>query len=197
MPIVYNPRVYTGQISYDDLLNKPFYEIATPQSGVIEWNGEPTDNFVSFDGEVYYLISPATPYVEDLVNATFTDASGMTIATISESNCYELVSGMVIVQIGGAVVLVVNYTDGFTLADGTQFPLKGIYAQRITGATFPLKLTKAEGNFSTYEIQKIDKKYLPQTCIAISQEELQSVDLSQYEAGTIFVVYSESGTLGG
>ena len=187
-----------GVKTYDDLAGKPFYENVTYYGDTITWDGEPTEISVAVPGEddkdmILYHVSPTTPRIEDIVGAAVI-SDGNIIAELSEENCFNMYQDNFVIALNDKEVAIVVHQDGFSYG-GIVFPKKGVYSGRIEDISYPVEIKKADGEFAAYDVKKIDKKYLPDSVIAIHVRDMTTIDLSQYPVGTMFVIYGDTESL--
>lgn len=189
------------EVSWNDLTNKPFYEEVVEISETIQWDGQPTyengqprPSVNLGDLGIFYLIDISTPTIEEFVGAHVEDNDQLTL-TLTEDNCQQLTEDLLGVVVDSLVVVIVVYKDNLLL-EGLQFPQKGVYASFQEAIHYPLICTKAEGKFSTHNIQKLDNKFIQQQIVPISMSTAQYVDLGNYPVGTLFALYNPEAVLG-
>ena len=154
VPQVQSDYTQNDNASSDYIKNRPFYEYTAVD---ITWDGDTTGktevDLTSFIGINVYLVSDATPSVEDLNGSTLTIHNGSSSEEQSLTLSAQAASENVIVAgvgVGGYVFVV--------LADNSE----------IEGITFPSKgtyLASADGDYVSRIIKeginKIDPKFIP------------------------------------
>ena len=139
----------SGQTDY--IKNRPFYEYTAVD---ITWDGDTTGktevDLTSILGCNVYLVSDATPSVEDLNGSTLTvyDGSSSTEQSMTLS-AQALSENVIMVREVCAFVVLADNSE----VDGITFPSKGTYLASLDGS-YMLRIIK-EG------INKIDPKFIP------------------------------------
>lgn len=155
-------------ISYNDLVDKPFYEYVYTVDNIT--------NFTAIDGlpNDMGLVSNLVIPHENLVGMNM-NASGSSIVITQEMYQDYIDNGRITDDICNLEAVIIVYTEGATLYD-YYFPYKGIYM-------CPADALKTE--ISWKEIKMIDEKFIPMTLTSPNGTQFK---LSVSDDGTLTAV---------
>ena len=148
-----------GASSWNDLADKPFGE-TTVMGDTLYWDGN-TDGLAHCNiGTDVYLVSEATPSLDELANGIIVRLDGGEEYNMSYAEAEQMYNAMGVVTSQNFPAFIIIYGDNFE-ANGLVFPKAGIYLMATHEGYVSALTIPNYGKFESTVVKTIDPKYLP------------------------------------